>query len=100
MADTDDNLAEQYSNHAAKAFDHPMVQRVLDEFALNMRFERTGLREYGLMKICNVMGQVAIAVANGVDPEDLRPSYVAVQAELERRAAGGRMLLVDMGDVG
>lgn len=79
------DLGKEYSNIAAKAYDHPLVKGVLDEFALNNRLEREGLVEYGLAKIVNAVGQVSIAIAMGIDPDELRATPEEQAAEMMRR---------------
>lgn len=79
------DLSREFSDMAAVALEHPLVQNVLDEFALNMGFKREGLSEYGLMKIVNVVGQVSIAVSRNIDPDLLRATPEDWAAEAARR---------------
>lgn len=62
----------QHADEAEKALRHPIVQRVMEEFADNMGFELDGLPRYGLMKVAGYAAQVARAQALGIDPESLR----------------------------
>ncbi len=65
---------QHHANEAEKVLESEMVQNVLTEFAKNMGFKRTGLPEYGLVKIVSYVAQVARAQALGFDPYLLRMS--------------------------
>lgn len=75
-----------HAKEAEKALDSDIVQNVLDEFADNMRFKRDGLPEYGLVKICCYVAQVARAQALGFDPELLRLSDEEADAQALEKA--------------
>lgn len=62
----------QHANESYKALEHDMVQGAMEEFALNMGFELTGLPKYGLEKIALIAAQVSRAYALGINPDDLR----------------------------
>jgi hypothetical protein len=68
----------QHANEAEAMAQHALIDMVLDEFAMNMQFERKGLRAYGLAKIVSCVAQVVLARARGIDPEMLRLSDAEV----------------------
>ena len=67
-----DDWKQQHANDAELAAEHPMVERVMHEFARNMGFELEGLPRFGMMKVASIVAQVARAQALGFDPELLR----------------------------
>lgn len=70
-----------HANEACKFAKHSFVEIVLDEFALNMKFKREGLPEYGLQKIVLYIAQVVLARAKGFDPDLLEMSQDEATAE-------------------
>lgn len=86
MSHFSSEVRREIADEAAKAWDTKLVQDALTEFAGNLRFERKGLPEYGLMKIVNYVATVAHAQARGIDPELLRLSPEEAEAALLERA--------------
>lgn len=82
---------DHHANEAGKAWTHPMVERVMQEYADNMGFDaKVGLPAYGMMKVAMYAAQVARAQALGFDPELLRLSAAeanSTQLELAAEAA-------------
>lgn len=85
---------EHHANEAGKAWTHPMVERVMQEYADNMGFDaKVGLPAYGMMKIAMYAAQVARAQALGFDPELLRLTAAhrsgrVTQASVKKSLAG------------
>lgn len=70
-----DDWKNHHANESGKAWTHPMVERVMQEYADNMGFDaKVGLPAYGMMKVAMYAAQVARAQALGFDPELLRLS--------------------------
>lgn len=65
---------KEFANKATEAIKHPLVERVIEEYADNMRNNyqvdlSKGLPSYGLMKVMNALAQVARAQALDIDPQ-------------------------------
>lgn len=63
---------QAHADEAEKAWDEPMVQEVLTEFAWNNKLQREGFTEYGFLKIVSTVAQCARAQALGIPTEALR----------------------------
>lgn len=84
-----DDWKAKHANDSEQAVAHPLVQKVMEEYADNMGFALTGLPAYGLHKVALYAAQVARAQALCFDPELLRltPDEAAsVQWELAAQA--------------
>lgn len=83
-----DDWRNHHANEAGKAWTHPMVAEVMQEYADNMGFDsKVGLPAYGMMKVAMYAAQVARAQALGIDPELLKMTADEQNSELLRRAA-------------
>lgn len=69
---------------ADEALAHPLVVRVMDEFAGNMGFKLEGLPAYGLAKVAHYAAMVGTALALRIDPNALRTTPVEDREEAER----------------
>lgn len=70
---------QDHANKSEKAIGHELVQSVINEFKFNLRLNPEvgpddALWDYGLMKICNAVAQVARAQALGFNPNILKMS--------------------------
>jgi hypothetical protein len=102
---TDHDWKKQFANDAERAILHPLTQENIDELLFNLRSDRNGLPYYGILKLCNVVAQVARADAMGIDPELLRLSADEVNEWLGKMIeafadAGKPVIVVDGSAVG
>lgn len=82
-----DGWKNTHANESYEAVKHPLVQRVIAEFAENMNFPLEGLPRYGLEKIAMYAAQVARAQCLGFDPDLLRLTPDEYNALAMERAA-------------
>lgn len=83
-----DDWKQHHANESDKAWQHPIVTRVIEEYASNMGFDpKVGLPAYGVMKVAMYAAQVARAQALGIDPELLRLTAQEANSEVLRLAA-------------
>ncbi len=76
---------QDFANEAEQAVLHDMTDRVIGELLDNLQTDRNGLPYYGILKVCNIVAQVARAQALGIDPETLRMTSEESVAALQNR---------------
>lgn len=92
---------KKHANDSEEALEHPLVQRVVEEFETNVRNNphvaheagEPGLFRFGLTKVMGVVAQVARAQALGFDPDLLRLSPEQADQHMLKMAAAA----VEMG---
>ncbi len=78
---------QDFANEAEQAVLHDLSQETIDELLVNLKLDRNGLPYYGILKVCNIVAQVARAQALGIDPETLRMTSEESVAAFRNRMA-------------
>ena len=106
-----DDWKQKHANDAEKALKHEMVERVMHEFADNLKHNpdvaaagwNSALFRYGIKKVGSYVAQVARAEALGIDPELLRATDEGISEHRRRLieaavGAGKPVIVVEAGE--
>lgn len=90
---------QEFANETEKAIFHPITERAIEELLFNLNKDQSSMEYYGIIKLCNTVGQVARAQALGIDPEILRMSDAEAQEAMLQMvnvfaANGGKVIVV------